>query len=213
MTKVTKMTKDEFISEIVNRDLFAGEYTGGILCGRLSFWKDLGLTSGSYIRCEHCPEEIRDNCGKLNSEDFVNWIKGQHKKCKIEAILKETDGIVVVDEAYCNFSGKTFLPSLDKYENLVILRTLSKVGLAAMRIGILIGSPPLVHELNKVRLPYNLNTFSQIAARLYIENEAEFQKQADTIVSRRDELFDELKKIDGIRLYATDANFILFSCH
>jgi len=131
---------------------------------------------------------------------------------KIEAILKKTEGIVVVDEAYFNFSGKTFLSYLDKYENLVILRTLSKLGLAAMRIGILIGSPPLIHELNKVRLPYNLNTLSQITARLYIENEAEFQRQADTVVSRRDELFTELKKIDGIRLYTSDANFILFSC-
>lgn len=131
---------------------------------------------------------------------------------KIEAILKETDGIVVVDEAYFNFSGKTFLSYLDKHENLVILRTLSKVGLAAMRIGILIGSPPLIHELNKVRLPYNLNTLSQITARLYIENEAAFQKEANKIVSRRDELFTELKKIDGIHLYPSDANFILFSC-
>ncbi len=131
---------------------------------------------------------------------------------RIEAILKETDGIVVVDEAYFNFSGKTFLPYLNKYDNLVILRTLSKVGLAAMRIGILIGTPSLIHELNKVRLPYNLNTLSQITARLYIENEAEFQKQADTVVSRKDELFAELKKIDAIDLYPSDANFILFSC-
>lgn len=131
---------------------------------------------------------------------------------RIEAILKETDGIVVVDEAYFYFSGKTFLSYLDKYENLVILRTLSKVGLAAMRIGILISTPPLIHELNKVRLPYNLNTLSQITARLYIDNEAEFQKQADKVVSRRDELFAELKKIDGIKLYPSDANFILFSC-
>ena len=131
---------------------------------------------------------------------------------KIEAIIKESSGIVVVDEAYANFSGKTFLPYLEKYENLVILKSLSKLGLAAMRIGVLIGCPPLVHELNKVRLPYNLNTFSQIVARLYIENEAEFQKQADKVVSRREELFKELKKIDGIRPYASDANFILFSC-
>lgn len=131
---------------------------------------------------------------------------------KIEAIIKESSGIVVVDEAYADFSGKKFLPYLERYENLVILKSLSKVGLAAMRIGVLIGCPPLVHELNKVRLPYNLNTFSQIVAGLYIENEAEFRKQADKVVSRREELFKELKKIDGIRPYTSDANFILFSC-
>ena len=131
---------------------------------------------------------------------------------RIEAIIKESDGIVVVDEAYFNFSGKTFLPYLNKYENFVILRSLSKVGLAAMRIGILIGSPPLVHELNKVRLPYNLNALSQVAARLYIENEEEFRKQSDNIVSRREELFNELNKIDKIHPYTSDANFILFHC-
>lgn len=131
---------------------------------------------------------------------------------KIEAIIKESSGIVVVDEAYANFSGKKFLSYLERHENLVILKSLSKVGLAAMRIGVLIGCPPLVYELNKVRLPYNLNTFSQIVASLYIENEAEFQKQADKVVSRREELFDGLKKMNGIHPYASDANFILFSC-
>ena len=130
----------------------------------------------------------------------------------IEAILKESSGIVVIDEAYANFSGKTFLPYLDRYENLVILKSLSKVGLAAMRIGILIGSPFLVHELNKVRLPYHLNTLSQIAARLYIDNEAEFRRQADGVAGRKEELSNELKKIDGIQPYASDSNFILFGC-
>lgn len=131
---------------------------------------------------------------------------------KIEAITKESSGIVVVDEAYFNFSGRTFLPYLNKYENLVILRSLSKVGLAAMRIGILIGSPCLVRELDKVRLPYNLNAFSQIIARFYIENESEFEKQAYKVAGKREELSNELKKIDGIHPYASSANFILFGC-
>jgi histidinol-phosphate aminotransferase len=131
---------------------------------------------------------------------------------KIEALIRASSGIVVVDEAYFNFSGRTFLSYLDKYENLVVLKSLSKVGLAAMRIGIFIGCPLLVRELNKVRLPYNLNAFSQIVARFYIENEAEFQKQADKVAGRRDYLFNELREIEGIRPYPSDANFILFNC-
>jgi Histidinol-phosphate/aromatic aminotransferase and cobyric acid decarboxylase len=131
---------------------------------------------------------------------------------KIEAIIRASSGIVVVDEAYFNFAGRTFLSYLDKYENLAVLKSLSKVGLAAMRIGIFIGCPLLVRELNKVRLPYNLNVFSQIIARFYVENEVEFQKQADKVVSKKEELFEGLSKIDGIRPYPSDANFILFNC-
>lgn len=131
---------------------------------------------------------------------------------KMEAILKKSSGLVVVDEAYGNFSGKSFLPLLKKYENLVILRTLSKIGLAAMRIGFLIGRAPLVRELNKVRLPYNLNALSQAAACLYLDHKAEFMEQAAEIIGMREELFLALQQIRGIRPYRSDANFIFFSC-
>jgi histidinol-phosphate aminotransferase len=131
---------------------------------------------------------------------------------KIKAILEASSGIVVVDEAYFHFSGKTFLPLLDRHENLVILRTLSKVGFAAMRIGLLIGSPDLVHELDKVRLPYNLNALSQAAAGFYLEQEDVFLKQAAEICRWRGELFSAMKALPGIHAYPTEANFIFFSC-
>jgi histidinol-phosphate aminotransferase len=130
----------------------------------------------------------------------------------IEEILMQSDGLVVVDEAYFNFSGKTFLPHLDRWDNLVILRTLSKVGFAAIRLGILIGKPSLVHELNKVRLPYNLNALSQAAALFYLEYADEFQKQIDRIILSRQKLFNDLTDIDGVYPYHSDSNFILFSC-
>jgi histidinol-phosphate aminotransferase len=131
---------------------------------------------------------------------------------RIEKIIEASDGIVVVDEAYFDFSGNTFLPLLERFDNLVILRTLSKVGLAALRVGILVGQPSLVHELNKVRLPYNLNTLSQAAVHFYIDHEDEFMKQVETIVEGRAGLFRELENIEGIKPYPTDSNFILFSC-
>ena len=131
---------------------------------------------------------------------------------RIETILEKFPGIVVVDEAYFHFSGRTFLPLLGRYPNLVILRTLSKVGLAAMRIGLLIGPSELVHELNKVRLPYNMNALSQAAAGFYLDHEDAFLKQAEEIRQCRGELFSAMMAIPGIHPRPTDANFIFFGC-
>jgi histidinol-phosphate aminotransferase len=130
----------------------------------------------------------------------------------VEAIVEKSPGIVVVDEAYHNFYGQTFLPLLSKYDNLVILRTLSKVGFAAARVGMLVGNARLVHELNKVRLPYNLNSLSQAAAAFYLDYESVFLKQAEDIRLWRGELYSALGKISGVHPRRSDANFIFFSC-
>ena len=147
---------------------------------------------------------------------FLAWPNNPTGNCfrrdRIEAILRESPGIVVVDEAYFHFSGQTFLPLLGRHENLVILRTLSKVGFAAMRIGLFIGPPALIHELNKVRLPYNLNAMSQAAAGFYLDHEGTFLKQAEEIRRWRGELFAAMKTIPGIHPRPTDANFIFFDC-
>jgi len=131
---------------------------------------------------------------------------------KMETLLAKAPGLVVVDEAYGNFSGRSFLPLLSRHENLVILKTLSKIGLAALRIGFLIGAASLVHELNKVRLPYNINSLSQTAAGFYLDHEDTFLLQAAEIVKERKQLFQAMEQIPGIRPYPSDANFIFFSC-
>jgi histidinol-phosphate aminotransferase len=131
---------------------------------------------------------------------------------KVETIVAHSKGIVVIDEAYGNFSGKTLLPLLEKYDNLVVLKTLSKVGLAAMRVGFLIGRSSFVRELDKVRLPYNINSLSQIAAGFYLDHHAFFMDQVAEVVRRRHDLCEALKSIKGIHPYPTDANFILFRC-
>jgi histidinol-phosphate aminotransferase len=147
---------------------------------------------------------------------FLAWPNNPTGNCfsrgRIEAILREWPGIVVVDEAYFHFSGQTFLPLLDRHENLVILRTLSKVGFAAMRIGLLIGPPALIHELDKVRLPYNMNTLSQAAAGFYLDHEETFLRQAEEIRGWRGELVAAMKAIPGVDPRPTDANFIFFHC-
>jgi histidinol-phosphate aminotransferase len=147
---------------------------------------------------------------------YLAWPNNPTGNCfsrdRIETILRLWPGIVVVDEAYFHFSGQTFLPQLDRYENLVILRTLSKVGFAAMRIGLLVGPPALVHELDKVRLPYNLNSLSQAAASFYLDHEELFLEQARQIRVLRQELFAAMEAIPGIHPRPTDANFIYFDC-
>jgi len=131
---------------------------------------------------------------------------------KIENIVKKTPGIVVIDEAYASFSGRTLLPLLKKYDNLIFLKTLSKLGMASMRLGFLIGNRDIVAQLDKVRLPYNINSLSQIAANFFLDYQDEFSRQVSEIIKRREELYLGLKEIAGIKLYASQANFIFFSC-
>jgi histidinol-phosphate aminotransferase len=147
---------------------------------------------------------------------FISYPNSPTGNCfsekKIEAVIAASAGVVVIDEAYGNFSGKTLLPLLTKYDNLVILKTLSKVGLAAMRIGFLIGQTSFIRELDKVRLPYNINALSQVAAGFYMDHQTFFSDQVAEVVKRRHELFDALRKIEGVHPYPTDANFIFFHC-
>jgi histidinol-phosphate aminotransferase len=133
-----------------------------------------------------------------------------------DRILKiiETAGsksLVVVDEAYQPFaSEKGFLPLLRDYENLIILRTLSKIGLAGLRVGFLIAGEEIVREVNKVRLPFNLNALSQMLALEVLKDKNRLRNTIRSIISERDRLFTELSKIAGITTYPSEANFILF---
>jgi len=131
---------------------------------------------------------------------------------KIEAVIKKAPGIVVIDEAYASFSGRTLLSLLKKYDNVIFLNTLSKLGLASMRLGLLIGNRDIVAQLDKVRLPYNINSLSQVAANFFLDYQDEFSRQLKEIVKRREELYRGLKEIAGIKLYPSQANFIFFSC-
>lgn len=131
---------------------------------------------------------------------------------KIEALLEASEGLVVVDEAYFPFAGITLVPLLATYGNLVILRTLSKVGLAAIRVGFLMAAAELVRELDKVRLPYNINSLSQVGAAFFLDEEAVFLEHIRSIISNREMLFKQMKKLAGIRLFPSAANFIFFSC-
>jgi histidinol-phosphate aminotransferase len=129
---------------------------------------------------------------------------------RVLEVLSSSNGIVVLDEAYCDFSGRTFLPLIEKYENLVVLRSMSKVGFAGIRIGMLFGRGEIVREINKVRLPYNVNSFSQRIAEVILDSAGFVEINAQLIKVERDRVYKALKLVNGVEVYPTDANFILF---
>ena len=90
---------------------------------------------------------------------------------KVLEIVEASGGAVVVDEAYCDFSKKTYIPHIDKYENLLVLRTMSKIGFAGVRLGMLFAQPQIADEVNKARLPYNINSFTQKVVSFALENQ------------------------------------------
>jgi histidinol-phosphate aminotransferase len=157
--------------------------------------------------------KIEENFPALIYLSYPNSPTGNcFNRDKVEALIKKSPGIVVVDEAYASFSGDSFLPLLKKYDNLVILKTLSKLGLATLRLGFLIGNRELVAQLDKVRLPYNVNSLSQAAAGFFLDYQEEFTAQVNEIITRREELYCGLQDIAGIKPYPSRANFIFFSC-
>jgi histidinol-phosphate aminotransferase len=132
---------------------------------------------------------------------------------KILKIIEKTTqkSIVIIDEAYQPFSSKKgYIPLLNDYENLVIMRTLSKIGMAALRTGFLIASEEIIEQVNKVRLPFNLNSFSQKIACEILKKKELLGKYIKSICNERDRLFKEMSKIKGVIAYPSEANFILF---
>lgn len=127
------------------------------------------------------------------------------------AVIKASRGLVVVDEAYLPFSDReSFLGLLSGRKNLVILKTMSKIGYASLRLGFLIADAALVAEVNKVRLPYNVNGLSQAIAERVLRRPALFRGHVRAIVSERKRVFKALHGIGGVAPFPSEANFILF---
>jgi histidinol-phosphate aminotransferase len=120
------------------------------------------------------------------------------------------DGLIVVDEAYQEFSGRTVVPLLAQVPNLIVLRTFSKaMSMAGLRVGYLLASPEVAREVHKATLPYNLNFFSATAAQVACERYDLLKPQIDTIVAERDRLFAALDATAGIGAVPSAANFMV----
>ncbi|MBE9562299.1 MAG: histidinol-phosphate transaminase [Proteobacteria bacterium] len=128
----------------------------------------------------------------------------------IEAILETATGLVVIDEAYAPFAEHTFMHCLDKYPNLLVMRTLSKLGLAGVRLGFLVGSPEWLGQIEKLRLPYNINTLTQFSTVFALQNYEILKQQTEQIKIDRERLAIELEAMEGIHIWPSEANFILF---
>lgn len=118
-------------------------------------------------------------------------------------------GVVVVDEAYHAFADASFMSKLAQYPNLLLMRTLSKLGLAGLRLGLLIGRPEWLIQLEKLRLPYNVNVFTQRVAEKVLQYPEVLLQQAAAIKAERAVMNERLDALDGVEVFPTDANFIL----
>jgi len=127
----------------------------------------------------------------------------------VRKVLENSRAVVVIDEAYFSFSGKTYLPFLKKHPNMIIIRTLSKIGLAGLRVGVLIASKEIIGELNKIRLPYNINSLSQAAALVALKHWRTLDRQISLLISERRKLYNALLKTPGVTPFPSETNFIL----
>lgn len=118
-------------------------------------------------------------------------------------------GIAVVDEAYGPFAQHSFMPRLAEFKNLVVMRTLSKLGLAGIRLGYMTAAPALLAEFDKVRPPYNVNVLTQAAAEFALEHLEVFNQQAAELRAARSDLAARLATLDGVEVFPSAANFLL----
>ncbi len=180
--------------------------------------RGLGLNPCSFPLDEHWDFDARSFLKTANDSEsrivFLSYPNNPTGNCfsedQVRHVIECFEGIVVVDEAYYDFSGKSFARKIEQHNNLVVLRSLSKIGLAGLRVGFGIADPLVIDQLNKVRLPYNSNTVSQTLAEYLLNHFDRVQQQIDTILEERDRMIGELKKVGSVTVFPSDSNFIMF---
>lgn len=127
----------------------------------------------------------------------------------IERIIAAAPGLVVIDEAYQPFAGETFMPRIAEADNLIVLRTVSKIGMAGVRLGYVSGRPEWINEFDKTRSPFNVSVLSEAVAIKLLENKKVLDEQAAIVRAERDRLVEALKSVKGITQFPSAANFVL----
>ena len=128
----------------------------------------------------------------------------------IRQIIEASPGLVVVDEAYYAFARDSFIPQLGRYDNLLVMRTFSKLGMAGLRLGFLAGAEVWLEQLEKLRLPYNVGVLPQLVAAKLLQHHDVLLAQAESIKQERGRLLAALAALPGVQAYPSEANFILF---
>ncbi len=181
--------------------------------------------SATFTRMRAVPVPLRDDFS-LDADAFIARMRAEkpalvflaypnnptgvlYPEADVRRIIEAAPGMVVLDEAYHVFAGKTFMSALPKHRNLIVLRTVSKLGLAGIRLGYLAGHPEWVRELNKVRPPYNINVLTEATATFMLEHLDVLEAQAAEIRAERAKLGSGLAALRGVTAFPSAANFFL----
>ncbi|OOZ19043.1 histidinol-phosphate transaminase [Solemya velum gill symbiont] len=127
----------------------------------------------------------------------------------IEKVIAVAPGLVVIDEAYSPFTYASFMQRVGDYDNLVVMRTVSKMGLAGLRLGLLAGPAEWIEQIDKTRLPYNINRLTQVSASFALKHKQLFDEQTNRLRVERESLLAELASIPAVKVFPSEANFIL----
>jgi len=174
--------------------------------------KNVPLTEEFQLNLDGIAEAIDEHTKLIFICSPNNPTGNSIERTDVETLLANFNGIVVVDEAYINFSRqKTFIQELTEYANLVVLQTLSKAwGLAGLRVGMAFASEEIIEVMNKVKPPYNINEASQQLALQALANIEQINNWIKETLIQRDNLVLGLKHFDFVvDIYPSDANFIL----
>ncbi len=179
---------------------------------RIMKQKDLILTAADVMEAvnEHLPAVIviSNPCSPtslvMSREDVLH-------------IVENSDALVIIDEAYMDFSDESILKVAEKYDNLIVLKTCSKAwGMAAIRLGFAVSSEKIIRALHCVRSPYNVNALTQAAGCVILSNPDYIKKTVEEIKKSRDWLYQELAELEGtkgvIKVLKPDTNFVLMEC-
>ena len=126
----------------------------------------------------------------------------------VQVIIDAAPGVIVIDEAYGSFAHDTFLSYAGNVEKLIVMRTLSKIGFAGLRLGYACGHPILMNELAKVVPPYNMNQLSLTAAKFALRHYGWVEEQINTLKRERSRLSEALSLLPEVKVFASEANFL-----
>jgi histidinol-phosphate aminotransferase len=131
----------------------------------------------------------------------------------VERLLEETGALIVCDEAYQEFGGPTAKPLLSRSSRLIVLRTFSKaMGMAGLRFGYALAHPAVIREITKAKLPYNVNVLTLTAAQAALEAPQEVARRTQEVIAQRERLQEGLRRVPGLTVFPSQANFVLVRC-
>ncbi|MDG5815840.1 histidinol-phosphate transaminase [Chitinispirillales bacterium ANBcel5] len=156
-------------------------------------------------------DEVKNNPGSILILCSPNNPTGSVlSKQQLTEILEVHSGICILDQAYIEFGGFNGIELIKSYPNLIVTRTFSKaLGAAGLRLGYMIADKELIEQINKIKLPYNINFFSEYCASLILQNRSKLNTYIDTTIKEREELITFLNTLPFDNVYPSEANFVL----